>query len=82
MKDIKREPATEIDGKLYAILWAKSKKGYCETERCMFCGKKHIHSPENGHRVKHCYKESRVKTSKGWVDNNDGYIVFLISSQN
>jgi hypothetical protein len=74
---MKKQTTTTVNGKLYAVLWAKDKGGFIETEECIFCGEKHIHSPEVGHRARHCKHTSSVRFNTGWVCNEDGYVVAI-----
>lgn len=46
------------------------------TERCLFCGKKHLHGIGEGHRVAHCVDSVELTLPDGRkISNRDGYIL-------
>ncbi len=47
-----REDYENLNGKKIAIIWRK--KGREKTDKCPFCGSKHIHGRATGLRIKHC----------------------------
>lgn len=54
------------DGKAYLILWRNNEKN--PTDSCAFCGVRHSHSIQDGHRSPHCVtKEGSVVASDGTV---------------
>jgi len=50
--------------------YAELKDGQAVVKKCPFCGERHVHSPENGHRVAHC--------ANG--DSTQGYNVLICCS--
>jgi hypothetical protein len=65
----------EYEGK-YAILWRK--KGNELTDKCPFCGERHVHGRALGHRVQHCadYKVKGFYSSDGiFFEPKKGYII-------
>lgn len=68
----------EINGKNYAILWRK--KGNKLTDKCPFCGEKHVHGKGEGHRIKHCsnsidHVHGFSAKDGTYLDPTDGYII-------
>ncbi|MDD3814370.1 MAG: GIY-YIG nuclease family protein [Desulfocapsaceae bacterium] len=66
----------EKDGdRAYAIIWRDEHDSM--TDFCPFCGKRHYHGTDDGHRVKHCHGGStEIKTNDGTVLLQDhGYII-------
>lgn len=58
-----------MDGRPYIVNWRK--KGELKIDACYFCGKKHEHGREEGHRVAHCLERH--------VDNQYDYNGIIIT---
>src|SRR5205085_10621946 len=58
------------------VLWRDTP--HSKTEMCPFCYRRHLHTPEDGHRASHCclWENKRITLADGTtVCAFDGYIV-------
>jgi hypothetical protein len=64
----------EINGRKYPIL--EYKKRNERTQPCIFCGKRHLHGKNDGHRLPHCSKHYEITLSDGTVvPSSRGYYI-------
>lgn len=79
-----RKEYEEISGKKFAILWRKN--GNELTDKCPFCGAKHVHGKGEGHRIEHCVdsvdKKGNIHHVHGFFAKDgtyfapkDGYVI-------
>lgn len=67
----------EYEGKKYPINYAKRDWVHLIVEKCVICGKKHIHGVGDPNGKKGCGDGFRTPHCKGYQDMEDYYVIEL-----